>query len=185
MCVEGPNWPAGDLQARARAAGTRGEKYYEGAAICRRGHVETEHLKPGQDVSGIPERCLTCGANVLVACPHCQRRIRGDSYAPLWGADGDYRRPSFCDSCGSAYPWATRVERIYELENLLDEQDIDDADRVVVSDNLRRLREEEELSEKDQRVLWERVKVAAGTALTSERVAAVVEGVVSAAIRHS
>ena len=70
-------------------------------------------------------------------------------------------RPSFCDGCGAAYPWATREERIYELENLLDEQDIDDADRVVVSDNLRRLREEEALSEKEERVLWERVKRAA------------------------
>jgi len=66
----------------------------------------------------------------------------------------------------------------------LDEEDIDEADRAVVSDNLRRLREEQALSETDQRVLWERVRDAAGSALRSDRVAAVVDGLVSAAIRH-
>lgn len=66
----------------------------------------------------------------------------------------------------------------------LDEEDIDEADRAVVSDNLRRLREEQALSETDQRVLWERVRDAAGSALRCDRVAAVVDGLVSAAIRH-
>ena len=45
-----------------------------------------------------------------------------------------YNRPSFCDGCGIAYPWATREERIYELENLFDEAGIDEADRVVIHD---------------------------------------------------
>jgi hypothetical protein len=44
-----------------------------------------------------------------------------------------------CDECGSASPWATREERIFELENLLDEEDIEEADRVVIQDQLRRL----------------------------------------------
>lgn len=179
--MEGPVWPAQDL--RAANAGS-GISFYGGAAICRRGHVEKAYIRPGQDVGGIPERCPTCGANVLVGCPHCRLRIRGDRFVPGVVAVFDYSRPSFCDGCGSAFPWATREERIYELENLLDEQDIDDADRVVVSDNLRRLREEEALSEKEERVLWERVKGAAGSALKSEHVAAVIEGLASAAIRH-
>ena len=37
------------------------------------------------------------------------------------------------------FPWATREERIFELENLLDEEDIEEADRVVIQDQLRRL----------------------------------------------
>jgi hypothetical protein len=41
------------------------------------------------------------------------------------------------------------------FEDLLDEEDIDDADRVVISDNLRRLHEERALTEKEQRVLWD------------------------------
>ena len=70
------------------------------------------------------------------------------------------------------------------MENLLDEENIDEADRVVVSDNLRWLREEQVLSETDQREVWQRIKGAAGAALKSPRVSAVVDGVVSAAIRH-
>jgi len=53
-----------------------------------------------------------------------------------------------------------------------------------VSDNLRWLREEQVLSETDQREVWQRIKGAAGDALKSPRVSAVVDGVVSAAIRH-
>jgi hypothetical protein len=121
-----------------------------------------------------------------LGCPHCGLRIRGERYFIGFGSAGDeYRHSSFCDSCGSAFPWATRVERIYELENLLDKEDIDEADRVVISDSLRRLREEEALSEKDQRVAWEPIRNAAGAALKSERVAAVVAGIATAAIRHS
>jgi hypothetical protein len=33
-------------------------------------------------------------------------------------------------------PWATREERIYELEKLLDREDVDEADLVVTQDQL-------------------------------------------------
>lgn len=66
---------------------------------------------------------------------------------------------------------------------MLDEEDIDDADRVVISDHLRRLREEQIPSEKDEKAAWQAIKKAAGGALRSEHVARVVEGLVSAALR--
>jgi hypothetical protein len=49
--------------------------------------------------------------------------------------------------------WAAREERIFELENLLDEEDIEEADRVVIQDQLRRL-SDAELIEKDERQAW-------------------------------
>jgi hypothetical protein len=91
-------------------------------------------------------------------------------------------RPSFCDGCGAAFPWATREERIYELENLLDEEDVDEADRVVVQDALERLRSKE-LSEKEERQAWETIKQRGGAAITSGPVQRVLEGLVSAALR--
>jgi hypothetical protein len=178
LAVENPRWLAHDVPLSMSPGGT----FYRGAAICRRKHVESSTILPGRDPVGIPEMCPTCGADVLVSCPYCRLRIRGqiDSHALIV----DYDPPSFCDGCGSAYPWASRKERIYELENFLDEEDIDDADRVVISDNLRRLREEEALNENEQQAAWERIKRAAGGAMKSDRVAAVIEGLVSAAIRH-
>jgi hypothetical protein len=175
--VEQPVWPDADINA----VGT-GADYWEGAAICRRGHVETSYVKPGDELRALPERCPKCGAAVLVACPTCNLRIRGVHFTDALVTSAP-PRPSFCDGCGAAFPWATREERIYELENLLDEEEIDDADRVVISDNLRRLREEQTLSEREEKALWTRVKGASGNALKSEHVARVVEGLVSAAIR--
>jgi hypothetical protein len=92
-------------------------------------------------------------------------------------------RPSFCDGCGSAFPWATREERIFELENLLDEEDIEEADRVVIQDQLQRL-SNAELTEKDERQAWSVIGRRAGGALKSPPVTRVLEGLVTAAVRH-
>jgi hypothetical protein len=171
-------WPEKDIASLQR----HGE-FHEGAAICRRGHVETYFLKPMDLDKEIPENCPTCGARVLTACPGCGLRIRGDYYIPGVAVISNYERPSFCDGCGSAFPWATREERIYELENLLDEEDIDEADRVVIQDQLQRLRNSQ-LSEREERQVWETIKRRAGKAITSGPVLRVVEGLVSAALRQ-
>lgn len=159
--------------------------FYLGAAVGRRGHVETAYLDPTRrEPRGVPERCPTCGARVLVACTECGLRIRGDYHVPGVIGVSSPNRPSFCDGCGAAFPWATRQERIYELENLLDEEVVDEADRVAVLEQLQRLREDEHLSEKDERQAWETIKRRAGGALKSPSAQRLIEGIVSAAIRH-
>jgi hypothetical protein len=92
-------------------------------------------------------------------------------------------RPSFCDGCGSAFPWATREERIFELENLLDEEDIEEADRVVIQDQLRRLTNAE-LSDKDERQAWSVIGRRAGVALKNPSVVRVLEGLITAGLRN-
>jgi len=171
-------WPDKDL-----ASLHRGESYYKGAAVCRRGHVETSFLNPADTNRAIPENCPKCGARVLTACPHCDLRIRGDRFVPGVIGVTSYKPPSFCDDCGSALPWATREERIYELENLLDEEDIDEAARVVIQDALRRL-QSSEFNERDEKQAWQIIKNQAGRAITSGPVVRVIEGLVSAKIRH-
>jgi len=120
---------------------------------------------------------------VLAACPACGWRIRGRPNRSGRLANAPSERPSFCDGCGTALPWASREERIFELENLLDEEDIGEADRVIISGHLQRLRDAT-LSEKEERVAWEGVKSRAGKAITSGPVQRVLEGLVSAAIRN-
>lgn len=130
----------------------------------------------------VPPRCAMCGADVLVACPDCERRIRGDHTVPGSLQDAPGGRPSFCDGCGVAFPWATREERIFELENLLDQQEIDEADRVVIRDHLQRLRGAT-LSEKEERAVWTEIASRAGKALTSSPIQRLMEDLISAAIR--
>src|SRR5689334_23102458 len=93
-------WPSADL-----AAMRSGGSYYRGAAICRRGDVETSYLDPSRERAAIAGNCPTCGANVLSACPNCNLRIRGEMHVPGVVGFSGTKRPSFCDGCGAAYPW--------------------------------------------------------------------------------
>jgi hypothetical protein len=155
------------------------ESYYEAAAVCRRGHVKTERLKPS-DYHADDEKCTKCGATVLVGCANCGLRIRGAYFADL----ADYALPSFCDGCGVAHPWATREQRIYELENILDEEDIDEANRVFIHDRLRELREAEDLDVKREQQLWAQIKDRSGRFLNSPSVQSIIGTVVAAGIRQ-
>ena len=80
-------------------------------------------------------------------------------------------------------PRATREERIFELENLLDEEDIEEADRVVIQDQLKRLANAE-LSDKDERQAWSVIGRRAGAALKSPSVVRVLEGLITAGLRN-
>jgi hypothetical protein len=148
---------------------------YYSAAICRRGHVETSirELTKGP----IGARCSDCGARILIACEGCCIRIRG---APK-GYSLGYDPPQFCDSCGAPQPWASREARFYELENLLDEQDLDPADELKVRDELKALREHPEANEETEAGRWKIVqKLAPGLIAAGGRI---VESVVGAAIK--
>jgi Uncharacterized protein conserved in bacteria (DUF2321) len=71
----------------------------------------------------------------------------------------EYEAPRFCDGCGEPYPWATRQDRIYQLENLLDEEDIDEPTRLLVRQDLERLRVEgAELGRDAELDIWRRVE---------------------------
>lgn len=171
-------WPPQD-----EVAMRSNRSFYKGAAICRRGHVETVYVDP-REQRALAENCPKCGARVLTACPSCDLRIRGKRHVPRVVSGTAPPRPSFCDGCGAAFPWASRSERIQELENLLDEEDIDDADRAVIQDALHRLADSIALSDKDEKQAWSTIKQRAGAALISPPVLRVVEGLVSAGLRQ-
>lgn len=145
---------------------------YYSAAICRRGHVESE-LDPEEAAA----RCSKCGAVVLTACS-CGQRIRG----PMRGAFGStWMKPQFCDACGRPHPWASREARFYELENILDEQDLDPADELKVREELEKLREQPEAGEAVEIERWKTVKrLAPGLMEAGGRI---MESVMTAAIK--
>jgi hypothetical protein len=84
---------------------------------------------------------------------------------------------------GGAHSWATREQRLYELQNILDQQDVDDADRMWIDEQMDRLRADQgSLSEKQEKDIWLGVKRRA-PGLFDAAGNALVAGVISTAIR--
>lgn len=150
---------------------------YYAAVICRRGHVETTVLG-GSLPSELTPRCTKCGAANLRACPECGNRIRGS----MVGVAGGYRKPDFCDHCGAPYPWLSRQGRIFLLQNMLDEEELDPADRLEVEEQLKALMEPD-LSDEEQAQRWEKVKRLAPAMWEKSGAQKILETVVSAAIK--
>ena len=149
---------------------------YAQAAVCLRGHAITGNT---DYLSEIPARCSDCGAIVIVDCRACDQRIQGYYDSGVLGGPA-YRPPRFCDSCGAPHPWADRRTRIYELENILDAEDIGEAERLLAREQLEALRQPD-LTEEEQVERWLKVKRYAPGLLTTGR--AIAESVMTAAIK--
>lgn len=152
---------------------------YRPAAICRRGHVQTQDLTHAE----VGDRCPTCGAKVLTACPACGTRIRGYYDVPgVIDLATEYKPPRFCDACGKPFPWLDRQGRIFELENMLDDEDLDEAAELAVHEQLTALANPD-LDEDDERKHWERVRRLAPGLWDKSGARAIIETVVSAGVR--
>jgi hypothetical protein len=125
------------------------------ATVCRRGHEQQITLTAAP--TGDLGFCNECGASVIGRCPACGVRIRGME-GGLIGAMTPYLPPKFCDGCGEPLPWAGRQDYIYQLENLLDVEEIDQPTRLLVLEDLERLRMEVDLGEDKQAEIWKRIK---------------------------
>jgi hypothetical protein len=176
-------YPEADLTQFRR----KPDRFYHAAAVCRRGHDQVTTLSPD---GSYPDdtKCPTCGARILLGCLSCGLRIRGRFHiepymAPKHSLDPEWERPTFCDGCGSAHPWATREDRIFELENILDEEEIDEADRLFLHDRLADLRELDGADEKRERQLWIQIKQRGGSFLTSGPVLQITQNLITAKIR--
>lgn len=131
--------------------------YYTEAAVCRRGHVATGNTEENE----VPARCSKCGAQVVTLCGSCGSRIRGWHVVPGVIGGAPYKPPDFCDNCGSPHPWANRQARLWELENLLDDEEISDADRLTIREQIEAL-QNPDLGDEEQAERWTRIRKAAG-----------------------
>jgi hypothetical protein len=67
-----------------------------------------------------------------------------------------WERPDFCHECGAAFPWADRQARIYELQNKLDREQLDEGTRLKVREQLDALADPD-LNEEEAVRRWDRV----------------------------
>ncbi len=101
---------------------------YNKAEVCLNGHPTTG------DYAGSPEftskYCSKCGAETTRECPSCQSMIRGYYDSP-GVISFHYESPSYCHSCGGAYPWTqAALEAAKELVEELDELSRDEKDKL-------------------------------------------------------
>jgi hypothetical protein len=136
-----------------------GHQVRRAALVCTRGHP-VRYAVEGQP-SGPLGFCQKCGAPIIGSCPSCGARVRGIDIIPGVFSAAEYEPPKFCEGCGEPLPWAGRQERFYQLENILDQQGIDETDRLLVQDDLRRLQVSSEMPEDKQVEIWRRIRARA------------------------
>jgi hypothetical protein len=130
------------------------------AAVCKRGHVinlDAGRVPDPGEPSGF---CETCGARIVRACRSCEAPLLGvspsaDAYGNL--DTEEWRRPDFCRDCGSPYPWVDRAGRIQHLENLLDNENLDEATDLAVREQLNALADPD-VDDKSAQRRWNRVR---------------------------
>lgn len=150
-----PEGPFGDF-ARGKGAARRGAVTTI-AAVCKRGHVIDLESRPSTREPYCPE----CGERVVRECEACSSPIPGlpIDTADAWGRLdwSEWQLPRFRPSCGAAYPWLDRQGRIYELQNLLRHERVDEATALAIHEELDALTPAD-LPEKEQVRRWKRVK---------------------------
>jgi hypothetical protein len=90
--------------------------------------------------------------------------------------------PDFCDKCGAPHPWLSREGRIYLLQNLLDDEQLDPATELEIREQLAIL-SDPDIGEDEQRERWERVRKLAPAFWDKSGARAILETVVSAGIK--
>lgn len=171
-------WPQSDLDGFNSRDG-----YYQASSVCARGHIESNSHDPIELRDLASKKCLTCGASLLYCCPKCSFRIKGGYFAPMVFAFTDPKVFPFCDNCGSAFPWASRHDRIFELENLLFESNhLEESDKLIIQDELRKL-QNTDISQSEESRSWINVKRRAGALFMNPRVIDLLTGLTDAYIR--
>ena len=170
-------WPQSELNEIARQ-----RAHYKAAIVCRRGHVLSSANSPKELVAESAQKCTTCGANNIKSCSECNTRIRGHYFAPLVISFAEFVPDNFCDFCGKAFPWASQQARIWELENVLDEQCLNENDRQQISFQLEMIASGK-LQESDEINAWNKIKNAMGNAVNNERVKSLVFDLVGSYIK--
>lgn len=89
------------------------------AVVCARGHVVTSTLDQVPGPVGLTYGfCDADGTPLLARCATCGVRIKGEKPPRRLATYSAYMRPSFCDCCSAAHPWATREDRMEQLQHI-------------------------------------------------------------------
>lgn len=132
------------------------------AVVCAKGHTITSTLDhvPGPEGQKYGF-CDKDGTPLLARCGGCGMRIKGNEPpSRLIGYVG-YEPPSFCDCCGGAHPWATREDRLSQLQYLADAET--DQDRRKAAHAALEHLKREGLGRRAEKKLWKQVQKNAPT----------------------
>jgi len=106
---------------------------YDVAQICQNGHVINKRSKSEPDRN--QQHCDKCGTSTITLCPKCQNPIRGASLVKSGFMSSIYSVPSFCDNCGSPFPWTeSRLKAAHELAKEID--NINEEDRIILHSSI-------------------------------------------------
>jgi hypothetical protein len=78
---------------------------YDTMQVCRSGHRINHRFRDRPEFN--KARCPDCGDPTISVCPECKEPIKGAYKPPGLSTlpPAPLPVPSFCDSCGMAYPW--------------------------------------------------------------------------------
>ncbi len=108
------------------------ESWYDGAQICKNGHLITEYF---ESHSVHDEKfCSKCGAETITKCLLCGAKIRGAYHVPGVCGFSKYDVPFYCYSCGKPYPWTD--EKIKAIKEFSNEIDLDAEDKKIIDENV-------------------------------------------------
>jgi hypothetical protein len=77
------------------------------AQVCPNGHVANSETQRHADFNR--PFCEKCGEKTLIACPACNRPIRGKYRAEGFITSNRFTPPSYCFACGKPFPWTERA----------------------------------------------------------------------------
>ena len=98
---------------------------YYNATICLNGHVIDKYNANYQ------KYCSTCGKETFSFCTSCNTPIRGSVRLDNVIGAFPYKKPFYCHSCGTPYPWTQKIlDNAVELISLDDE--LDDTSKELI-----------------------------------------------------
>lgn len=106
------------------------ERTLDTMQVCTGGHLINPNYQDYREFN--KAFCPTCGEPTITACPECKAPIQScyrSGFPSL-----EIPVPSFCDSCGMAYPW--QVSRVANAIELLRLEGVADADVQEIERNL-------------------------------------------------
>lgn len=99
-------------------------KYYT-QLVCLNGHQITDRL---ESFSGIKDFCKDCGSPTISKCQSCDKSILGhyEVSGVVYIGSSTADVPSYCPSCGEAFPWTSNIlsnaVELISLDTQLDEK---------------------------------------------------------------
>ena len=77
--------------------------------------------------------------------------------------------PGFCDNCAQIFSWASKEQKVFELENRIFQSITNESDRESIHSQLEKLITHD-ISESEEKRIWEKIKTKAGDVLHNESV---------------